>query len=315
MKTRHFLVLAVVLAVALPLGAQDWKGRGRLVGMVTNVEGTPLEGVEVRLDNPDRGGGTTVTTDEDGKWGLGGIVAGTWNIDFTFEGYLPKAISVSLPSETTRLPRIKTELEVAGPKGATLETVQALDGAEAAYKKGRYAEARTEFQKLLPELPDYAVTIHQRIGLCYIGEKEYAKALDELDIVLAAEPDNHQIRAIAAQAALEGQLLDRGREYLAALDNAQIGNADTLFNIGVNFLNAGHIEDSMEWFGRTIETDPGYVDAYYRRALGYLGQGKNAEARADFEKVLELDPNGTMADNARKVLEQATGQAEAEPPQ
>jgi len=308
MKLRHFFALVVILAVALPLAAQDWKGRGRLVGKVTDLEGTPLEGVEVRLDNPDRGGGTTVTTDEDGKWGLGGIVAGTWNIDFTFEGYLPKAISVMLPSESTRLPRIATELEVAGPKGATLETVQALDGAEAAFKEGRYAEARTEFQELLPELPDYAVTIHQRIGLCYIGEKEYEKALDELDMVLAAEPENHQIRAIAAQAALEGQLLDRGREYLNALENAQIGNADTLFNIGVNFLNAGQVEDSIAWFGRTLEVDPEHVDACYRRALGYLGQGKIDEARADFEKVVELQPDGVMAENARKALQQTAAE-------
>jgi tetratricopeptide (TPR) repeat protein len=284
------------------------------VGQVTDIEGTPLEGVQVKLDNPDRGGGTTVTTDEEGKWGLGGIVAGKWNIDFTFEGYLPTAISVNLPSESTRLPRIQTELEVAGPKGATLETVEALDGAEAAFKEGRYAEARAEFQKLLPELPDYAATIHQRIGLCYIGEKNYEKALDELDMVLAAEPENHQIRAIAAQAALEGQLLDRGREYLSALDNAQIGDADTLFNIGVNFLNAGQVEDSIAWFGRALEVDPEHVDAYYRRALGYLGQGKTDEAVADFEKVVELQPEGAMADNARQVLASTGASAGAETP-
>ena len=50
--------------------------------------------------------------------------------------------------------------------------------------------------------------------------------------------------------------------------------------------------------------DPSHVDAYYRRALGYLGQGKTAEAKADFQKVVELQPDGEMATMAKKALEQ-----------
>jgi tetratricopeptide (TPR) repeat protein len=128
--------------------------------------------------------------------------------------------------------------------------------------------------------------------------------VSHLEKVLELEPQNQRIRAIAAQAALEAGLVDKGRELLASLDASTIDNADALFNLGVNFLNAGQTADAVAWFGKAIERDPSHLDAYYRRALGYLGQGKLVEARADFQKVVELQPDGEMAAMARKALEQ-----------
>jgi Tfp pilus assembly protein PilF len=74
--------------------------------------------------------------------------------------------------------------------------------------------------------------------------------------------------------------------------------------MGVNFLNLGDTPTAIDYFTKTIGADAKYVDAYYRRALGYLGQGKTAEARADFQKVVELQPEGDMATMSRKALEQ-----------
>jgi Tfp pilus assembly protein PilF len=152
--------------------------------------------------------------------------------------------------------------------------------------------------------PDLATTIHQQIGFSYIQEKQYAKGLDHLDKVLAADPANVQVRAIAAQAALEGRMMDRARDLLAGLDEAKITSPDVFFNMGVNFLNAGQIATAIEYFGKAIRVDPAYVDAYYRRALGHLGEGKTADAKADFQKVVELQPDSEMATMSRKALEQ-----------
>jgi tetratricopeptide (TPR) repeat protein len=143
---------------------------------------------------------------------------------------------------------------------------------------------------------------YQQIGFSYVQEKQYDKALEYLDKVLAVEPGSNQIRAIAAQAALEGKMVDRARQYLAGLDETKITNPDVFYNVGVNFLNAGETADAIAYFGKTIALDPKHVDAYYRRGLAYLGQGKNEEAKADFQKVLELQPEGDMANMAKKAL-------------
>jgi tetratricopeptide (TPR) repeat protein len=291
--------LLLTLAVVPYAPAQDWRGVGRIQGVLTDTDGKPIQGATVKAENPERGGGTTLTTDKKGRWVLGGIAEGTWNLDFEAEGYQTKKITVHLPSEDARIPSVNISLEKAGPPP---ELQQAAEKAEAAYKAGHYDEARAEYEKLLALRPDLADTINQHIGFSYIQEKKYDKAVEYLEKVLAADPQNQQIRAIAAQAALEGKMMDKAKELLAGLDDSKITSPDVFFNMGVSFLNDSDVPEAIEYFSKTIKLDPTYVDAYYRRALGYLGQGKNAEAKADFQKVIELQPEGQMAEMSKKAL-------------
>ena len=112
------------------------------------------------------------------------------------------------------------------------------------------------------------------------------------------------MRAIAAQAALEGKKVDKARELLAGLDESGLQSPDVFYNVGINFFNIGESADAIAYFGKTIAKDPSYVDAYYRRGLAYLGQGKTAEAKADFQKVVELSPTSEMGAMAKKALDQ-----------
>ena len=294
--------LAALALLAPPSASpQDWKGSGRIEGVVTDESGKPIPDVTIKAALPERGGSTSLKSDKKGRWVLGGIVAGAWNLDFEAEGYVTKRITVPLPAESARLAPVKVPLVKSGPPP---ELVAASKKAEELYQAGKFEEARAEFLKLLEMRPELAPTVNQRIGFSYIQEKNYAKALEYLEKVLQAEPDNAQIRAIAAQAALEGKMPDRARELLAGLDTSQINNPDLIFNMGVNFLNMGDTPTAIDYFTKTIGADPKYVDAYYRRALGYLGQGKTAEAKADFQKVVELQPEGDMATMSKKALEQ-----------
>jgi tetratricopeptide (TPR) repeat protein len=258
----------------------------------------------VKLELPERGGGTTVKTDKKGRWAIGGIAAGTWHIDFELAGYASRRVSVSLPSESSRLAPLEVKLDKEAAAGVSPEASRALESAEAAYKEGHFAEARTQYAALLALRPDLAPRIHQQIGFSWIQEKQYPKAVEELDLVLAAEPDNAQIRAIAAQAALEGGMAEKGRQLLAGLSEGVIKDPDVYFNIGVNFVNAGLTEDAVQYFTRAISLDAAYVDGYFQRALAYLKLGRNAESRVDFERVLSLAPDGPQAPLARKALQQ-----------
>jgi tetratricopeptide (TPR) repeat protein len=293
--------LVAIFATAPSAFAQDWKGVGRIQGALTDEDGKPVADATVKADCPERGGGTTMKTDKKGRWVLAGIAACSWNFDFVAEGYETKKVTVRLPSESARIPSVDMSLKRSGPPP---ELKAAAEKADVAYKAGRYDDARAEYEKLLAMRPDLAAMINQQIGFSYIQEKRYDKALEYLDKVLAADPTNAQIRAIAAQAALEGKMLDRAKDLLSGLDDTKITNPDVFFNMGVQFLNAGQVPLAIEYFSKAIRVDPNYVDGYYRRALGYLGQGKNAEARADFQKVIELQPDGEMAAMAKKALDQ-----------
>ena len=299
--TVRALALATLAALA---GAQDWKGTGRLEGVVTNDTGEPISGATLKAHCAARGGGTTIQADKKGRWVLGGIVGCNWAVDISAPGYETKQISLRLPGESSRLPPVKVPLKKAAAAAASPELLAAAARADAAYKEGRFAEARAEYEKLLALRPDLAPTAHQQIGFAYIREKEYGKAVESLEKVLAADPGNAHIRAVAAQAALEGKLIDKARALLPGLDETQIQNPDVFFNMGISFFNAGEVPDAIVYFGKTLAKDPAYTDAYYRRALAYLGQGKLPEARTDFQKVIEIEPDGEMAKMSRKALEQ-----------
>jgi tetratricopeptide (TPR) repeat protein len=200
--------------------------------------------------------------------------------------------------------RVPLKKAAAAGAGASAELQAAAAKADAAYKEGRFAEARAEYEKLATLRPDLAPTAYQQIGFSYVQEKQYDKAVEALEKVLAADPGNAQIRAITAQAALEGKMVDKAKSLLAGLDEAQIQSPDVFFNMGINFFNAGEVKDAIAYFDKTVAKDPAYVDAYYRRALAYLGQGQMAEAKADFQKVVELEPAGEMGAASKKALEQ-----------
>ena len=304
MARVRMMPMVVVVALAASVHAQDWRGNGRMEGKVLDDAGAPLQGVALRAALPERQGETTLKTDKKGRWVLGGIAPGTWNIDFQLEGYVTRQVSVKLPSESSRLAPMEVRLAKAAPSGPPPEVKAALEKAEAAFQARRFPEARGEFEKLLAMMPAQAPTIHQRIGLCYYAEKNYKEALPHLEQALAAQPGNLQIRAIAAQAALSGGMVDRGRELLAGIDESTIKDPDTFFNVGLDFLGAGNTEEAVGYFTKALALDPKDVEVYYQRGLAYLHLGKMAEARADFTKVLELAPQGEQADIAKKALEQ-----------
>jgi Tfp pilus assembly protein PilF len=53
-----------------------------------------------------------------------------------------------------------------------------------------------------------------------------------------------------------------------------------------------------------VKEKPDLADAYYYRALVFLNQGKNSQAKADLQKLLELDPNNRYAKDARDMLKE-----------
>jgi tetratricopeptide (TPR) repeat protein len=297
-------VAVVSFLVGGPARAQDWKGQGRLEGKVLGSDGTPIAGATVKLDNPARGGGPTIKTDKKGKWAYFGLVAGSWNVDVEAAGYATKRISIALASEAARMNPVEIRLERAGPAPTPPEVLEAVRKADEAYKGGRFAEAQAEYEKLLALRPDLATTIHQQMGFSLIQMKKYPEALEHLQKVLDADPTNVQIRGIAAQAALEGGMIDRGLEILRSLDEAAIKTPDVFFNVGVALINANRPEDAIVYFGKSVALDTTYADGYFRRGLAYLQMGKTAEAKADLKKFVELTPQGPEADLARKALEQ-----------
>lgn len=304
MPLHRSLLVAAVLALAVPALAQDWKGTGRMEGRVLDAEGKPLPGVVVKLNLPERGGGTTVKTDKKGHWAIGGITSGAWQIDFEVPGYVLKKVSVNLPSEAARLPPLEVKLAKSAPAGPPPEVREALERGDAAFKAGRFADARAEYEKLITLRPDVAEMLNRQIAFTYSREGNYAKAVEYLEKVLQANPADQELKLLTAQEALRAGMLDKGMEMLKGVDDSAIKDPEVFYNVAALLLNAQKPDEAIAYLGKSVAVDPSYVDGYFQRGLAYLGQGKMAEAKTDFNKVIELAPTGPQADTARKALQQ-----------
>ncbi len=99
-------------------------------------------------------------------------------------------------------------------------------------------------------------------------------------------------------------MLDKGLELLKGIDDSSIKNPEVFYNVAALLLNAQKPQEAIGYLTKAVTVDPAYVDGYFQRGLAYLGQGKTAEAKADFQKVIELSPTGAQAETAKKALAQ-----------
>jgi tetratricopeptide (TPR) repeat protein len=302
MLAHRYVLVAAALTLAAPAFAQDWKGLGRMEGRVLDPDGKPLPDVTVKLNLPSRGGGTTVKTDKKGHWAIGGIASGAWQIDLEAPGYAVKKITLNLPSESARLAPVDVKLEKAAPTGPPPEVREALEKGDAAFKAGRFAEARAEYEKLLALRPELADTLYRQIAFTYSRDGNYTKEVEYLEKVLQSNPTDLNLKLLTAQEALQGGMLDKGLELLKGIDDSTIKDPAVFYNVAALLLNAQKPEEAIRYLTKAVTVDPAYVDGYFQRGLAYLGLQKTAEAKADFQKVIELAPTGAQAETAKKAL-------------
>ena len=91
-------------------------------------------------------------------------------------------------------------------------------------------------------------------------------------------------------------------QYIALLPQGTTVDPATLLNIGIKHYNEKKLDEAIAEFDRVVRENPTLGDAYYYRGLAYLASGKTAEAKADFQKLIELDPKHANAEEAREFL-------------
>lgn len=300
MKRLTFVFAVMTLAAAV--SAQTWKGIGRMAGKVLDGEGKPIPEATVKLNCAAKGGGPTLTTDKKGGWSFLGLSVCAWSIEVTAKGYTGLAVVVNMASEEVRQPPVNLTLEkVQGPPPELLAAMKAGDEALAA---SNWAVARENYEKILKLQPELGPQVYPRMARTYVGEKNPTKAIEYLELSMATDPNRVELRLAAAQAALDAGLTAKGMEFLAAIDDAAVKGSDGYFNIGVSFLRASDLTNAIAYFSKAIAKDPRLGDAYYWRAMCYVRENKLPDAKADMQKVLEIDPAGQYAEKAKTVLDQ-----------
>lgn len=89
-------------------------------------------------------------------------------------------------------------------------------------------------------------------------------------------------------------------ELKAANDPTYNFSEDQLNSLGYRLLRSGEFNEAIRIFQLNVESFPGSSNAYDSLAEGYLRAGNRADAIANYQKALELNPKNT---NSRIMLE------------
>ena len=79
-------------------------------------------------------------------------------------------------------------------------------------------------------------------------------------------------------------------------------NAGALFNDAAKLINSGKDADAEALLKQAIVADEKFAPAYYELGMIYVRAGKNADARTNLQKYLELEPDGKDAATAKEML-------------
>jgi tetratricopeptide (TPR) repeat protein len=317
MTMRSIRVGAVALALLLtaaaaPAAAQVWKGRGRFQGVVTDEQGKPVEKAKVTFlfvkgdQGPD-----PIYTDAKGRWAMGGLAGGDWRVLIEKEGYQLSEGTVKA-NEFGSLPPIQVTLKKVDQAALAQAQAQAQGNEALGFiQKGnelltaqKFAEARAEYEKAIPLLDAANQPAVQRgIAMTLYQEGKVDPAIDVLKTqVLPAKPDDPQTLQLLVNWLVGAGREDEAKQYMAKLPQGTTVDPNSLLNLGIKAYNDQKLDEAAGLFNRVVQENPQLPDAYYYRGLVFLGQGKTAEAKADFQKVLDIDPNHDKAGEVREFL-------------
>ena len=310
------MVAVVVLTIAsvVPASAQN---SARVFGVITDRGGQPVAGATVTLEFA---GGLTrsfeVTTDEAGEFLQIGLARGPYTLTATREGVGINRVGIDLVvgQELEQNLMLLTVEEIYRDSLSDAEradfdarnvTTDAFEQGLAAARGGQLEAAVGHLRNALEATPDCA-ECQRNLGIVYGRMEAYAEAEAAFRAALALDPDNAESYGGLAEIYNAQRRFDDAAEASAAAARLSGGGGSddptAVFDQGLIFWNAGRLDEARQQFERTLQLDPEHGEAHYWLGMANLNGGQMAEAAAEFQIYLDREPNGRFAATATGIL-------------
>ena len=140
--------------------------------------------------------------------------------------------------------------------------------------------------------------LHARRAGSLLALERFDEALAAAENALARDPNNvdaHFHRGVALTA------LERSDEALAVLDAALARNGDLAIRAAraTALANVGRLDEALAEINAALASNPQKIDYLMRRGYVLKAMNRNAEAIADYDRVLALKPDHTEAAYAK----------------
>jgi len=164
--------------------------------------------------------------------------------------------------------------------------------------------------------------VYGQLGKALVADKKYPEGIDNLNkaIEMGSTQNDPKIKSqLASYYDSLGEAYARTDKLPEAVDayNKEAAQdpaqaAQAYYNQGAVLTNKNKTDDANAAFTKAIQADPNKADAYYQRGINSLQKAtvdKQNKMIAppgtvdDFNKYLELQPEGPYADSAKQMLE------------
>ena len=305
---------ALVTLWVVVMIASAWAQAGQLDGTVLNEDGDPMLGAMVTLENPDAARPRLEQqTDDNGRFGMIGLVSGQWTVTAEIEGYHPSTMTQRIrqgvnPPVQLRMIRVRSALELMLGEAAFagLDPVQLqadLDAADDLFNAEQYSEAVELYQSLMTLLPEMT-NLYLQIGHAYRELEQYDQAIAAYETLLKGDPDNQEAKASIGRTNLAAGDFEAARATLGESALGLDASREDLYNMGELAFARGDTEEAAGWYEKAHMKDPAWGKPLFKWALMALNMGDMEAAVRFFERVVDADPDSEEAAQAKAVLQQ-----------
>ena len=170
------------------------------------------------------------------------------------------------------------------------------EGAELA-NAGKLPEAIAKMEEAVAAKTDLTAG-YEALAKLYLRTKNYDKAIDRANKVLEIDTDNQDMFSVLAESHTAKGDKTKAAEYKKKLP----ADATAMFNDAAKLINSGKDAEAEPLLRGAIAANDKFGQAYYELGMIYVRTQKNAEAKVNLQKYLELEPNGKDAATAKEML-------------
>jgi Flp pilus assembly protein TadD len=163
--------------------------------------------------------------------------------------------------------------------------------------------AEVELMRALDLRPGYAKA-YLNLGIMYGLRKDIEKARKMLERALIVGGENVEVYHNLGNIYLASQDLDKA---ILAYQKAIRANDESMephFGLALAFFRQDKLQESLKEFNRALEINPDFAPALYQLGKIYRRLGMKKESISALKKYLELERNGSLAENARQLIEE-----------
>lgn len=303
-KTIALWTMTAVLAAGSAFAAGEARLSGKIIDAQTKQ---PVANATIKYEAVEsKTVKNEVKAKADGSYAVF-ILDGTIRYKFTYAapGYTPVEETVKLKLGEPNKRDVELNKGGAAPAGGgKIETVQTDDPSIVAYNEGAglansgdVKGAIAKFEAAVAAKPDFGAA-WMALAKMQLKAKNYPGAITAAQKYLEMDEEDADMWTVLYNA------------YTATGDKAKAAeafkkmpaNASALFNDAAKAINGGDDATGEKLLKQAIAADAKFALSYYELGMIYVRAQKNAEARENLQKYLDLDPNGPNAATAKEML-------------